>query len=385
MTLIKKMTKTIVFFGFLLLCFPKAWCMQTTCLFSAGDDFPEIIFQAMLTPMEKQYLGISDNLRETGDLNKFYSFTLFDIQTELIIVEFLNVYCFSCQTQAPVLNRVYESIQKDNNLRGRVKILGICPGNNFREIKKFKKEKAVQFPLIPDPDFQIYETVGGQCGTPFILMVRRTEKQSIITWSHIGQISSPLYFVQEVWDALQADLHTIVKKAREKGLIKVTMERPEPYCSDMEIKKKISLSMESRGLKLRELKKVALSNDEYVFIGKAIGQDGEKTFFSKMISRNSVCDICHAIHFILTFDDRGVIVDFDPVHITKYGNMEWNISEIIRTRKKLIGKSILKPLGFNPEVDAVSLATMSSALIFNSIERAKKYYRELQQKGYISQ
>jgi hypothetical protein len=377
--------KLLTFGCFLLLFLSEVWCWQPVCIFSAGDYFPEIVFEALLTQQEKGYLGISDSLKNSTKLDKLYSFTFLDIKAELLIVEFLNVHCVSCQAQAPVMNRVYELIQKDDYLRGKVKMLGICPGNTYREIMKFKKEKAVQFPFIPDTQFDYYEVVGGQCGTPFILMVRRGEKDHIITWSHIGQISSPLYFMQEAWDALKTDLHAVAQKAKEKGSMKIIMERPEPYISDEEMQKKILASMERLKLNLSGLKKVTLSNNEDIFIIKAIGRGGEKFLFSKLISRNSVCDLCHAIHFVLTFDEKGVVVNFDPIHVTKYGNVKWSIAEIIQTREKLIGKSILKPIAFDPEVDAVSLATMSSSLIFNSVQRAERYYKELQQKGYINQ
>jgi peroxiredoxin len=378
---LKTANKTIIILFYLLFLFlPKAWCLQNACLFLAGDNFPEIIFQAKLSTQEKDYLAVPANLIDSFGLN---TFTLFDIKAELVIVEFLNVYCVSCQEQAPVLNSVYDLIQKDKYLKEKVKLIGICPGNNFKEMKKFKNEKAVPFPFIPDPDFEAYEALGYQCGTPLIIMVRRVGDNGIITWSHIGQISSPLYFVQEAWDALNTDLDAIAQKAKEKRSMKIIIEQPKPYISDEEMGRKILVSMESQSMELAELKKVALSEGRYIFMDKAFGKNGEKHFFSKLISRNAVCDLCHAIHFILTFDESGKIVDFDPIHITKYDNELWSLTEIIQTKKKLIGKSILKPLDFNPEVDAVSLATMSSALIYNSIERTKKDYQELQKKGYI--
>ena len=118
-------------------------------------------------------------------------------------------------------------------------------------------------------------------------------------------------------------------------------------------------------------------------MGKTVLEAVDKIFFSKIISRNPVCDVCHAIHFILTFDSQGTVVDIIPLHFTKYGNIEWNKDELQKVTSTLIEKSLLKHLQFDPEVDAVSGATMTTSLIFNSVERAEKDYRELQQKGYI--
>ena len=318
----------------------------------------------------------------TGELSGLFSFTVSHIKAELIILEFLNVHCASCQAQTPVMNKVYELINENDHLREKVKIMGVCPGNNFREISKFKKEKAIQFPCIPDTDFEAYETVG-ECGTPFFIMVRKSKNKDIVTWSHRGQISSPYYFVQEAWDSLKADQQSIAQKSREKGSLKVITEKPGPFISDEEMEKKIYAAMESRRLQLDELKKISLGNGKEIYMGKVKTDDSTKLYFSKLISRPSVCDLCHAVHFILTFDEQGFVVNFIPIHLTKFENVEWEIAEIMKTRKKLVGKSILKPIPFDPEVDAVSLATMTSALIFNSVERAERDYRELRRQGYI--
>jgi hypothetical protein len=84
------------------------------------------------------------------------------------------------------------------------------------------------------------------------------------------------------------------------------------------------------------------------------------------------------------FDEKGIILDFMPIHITKHENVLLNLSENIKLRKRLTGESILEPLNFNPRVDAISQATMSSALIFYSVRKTRVYYEELEQKGYIN-
>jgi hypothetical protein len=120
-----------------------------------------------------------------------------------------------------------------------------------------------------------------------------------------------------------------------------------------------------------------------LFCGTAYDNGIPELFFAKLVSRNPVCDVCHAAHFVLIFDHNGVVADFIPLHITKYGNRDWTAEEIKKTRDRLIGKSVLQPLSFDPHADAVSGATMSSALVFNSVERTEKDYRLLQEKGYI--
>ncbi|MFQ6092035.1 MAG: hypothetical protein ACE5OR_05040 [bacterium] len=40
---------------------------------------------------------------------------------ELVVVEFLNKYCFPCQVQAPVFTLVHRAIEADSALREKVK------------------------------------------------------------------------------------------------------------------------------------------------------------------------------------------------------------------------------------------------------------------------
>ena len=120
--------------------------------------------------------------------------------------------------------------------------------------------------------------------------------------------------------------------------------------------------MERLKMQVRDLQKVPLDSGQDVFVLKAIGGRGEKRFFAKLISRNAVCDLCHAIHFILIADEQGTIADLISVHITKYGNISLSSAEIIQLRKQLVGKSLLEPITYNPDVDAVSQATMSTRL-----------------------
>ena len=246
-----------------------------------------------------------------------------DIQAELIIVEFLNVYCTSCQAQAPVMNKVYKLIQQEESLREKVKIFPYA-----QETTNFKKRNSIPFPMIPDPKFDAYEAIGDPCGTPFILLVRKTMDKGIITWSHIGPVSSPLYFVQETWDALKTDLKDLVAKADEKHSRGLAVQKPKPFLTDEELKKKIRERMESLLFKLNSLERVALKKNKDIFIGQIKAEGVDKTLFFKLISRNPVCDVCHAVHFIIAFDDTATVIDIIPLHITKYGNIPWDKKEI---------------------------------------------------------
>ncbi len=379
--------KSVIILTIFIVLFPlvNGWGKKQVCLFRAGDIFPSYVFSSRLTPEDLNYLGLTRSLKHYLGFEETSTFTLMDIQAELIIVEFLNVYCTSCQNQAPVMNKVYKLIQQEESLREKVKLISICSGNNLNETNTFKKKNSIPFPMIPDPKFDAYEAIGDPCGTPFILLVRKNMDKGIITWSHIGLVSSPLYFVQETWDALKTDLKNIAAKADEKRSRVLDVQKPKPFLTDEELKKRIHERMESQFFKLNSLERVALKKNKDIFIGQIKAEGVDKTLFFKLISRNPVCDVCHAVHFIIAFDDTGTVIDFIPLHITKYGNIPWNKKEIEKTLRILLGKSVLKPIEFNPQVDAISKATMSSALIFNAVEKIEKDYFELQTAGYIKE
>jgi len=52
-------------------------------------------------------------------------------------------------------------------------------------------------------------------------------------------------------------------------------------------------------------------------------------------------------------------------------------------RQRLVGRSILQPTDFDPQVDSVSSATMTAALIVDSVNKAKGLYEGLKGKGYV--
>ena len=75
-------------------------------------------------------------------------YTISQIDAKLVLIEFLSALCPHCHTNAPVVNRLYQVIQKDAALARDVKIIGICIGNDKTQIDAFKKSFKVTFPVI---------------------------------------------------------------------------------------------------------------------------------------------------------------------------------------------------------------------------------------------
>ena len=69
------------------------------------------------------------------------------------------------------------------------------------------------------------------------------------------------------------------------------------------------------------------------------------------------------------------MVEFEPINLTKYGNKVWNEDDVEKMRKRVLGKSVLQPMDYDPEVDAVTSATITSAVIFKALAQGKEILR----------
>ena len=343
-----------------------------TVILRLGDLFPDLSFQNVLNEEEREYLGLGNE--ET--------FTIEDIEEELVVVEFLNKYCFHCQVQAPVFVLAYNTIQADPNLRENVKMVGIGAGNTRHQLEKFREETGVPFPLVPDADFVAYDAVGSP-KTPFTVLLRKDEKGGrVVASAHRGVIYSDKGFVEEIRAVLQYDVGLLTLRRPSEVPIQVK-EEIKPDLSEEELVDMVTRSMEAVGGSVASMKKITLPQGGEVYVGTLANEEGQKRRFAKIVSRASFCDVCHDIHFIYVFDAEGTLLRFDPVHLTKKGNWEWDEKDAQKMRERVEGKSLLDTFDFNPEVDAVTSATISSQLIFVSLGDGKNLYQELKKEGYL--
>lgn len=72
-----------------------------------------------------------------------------------------------------------------------------------------------------------------------------------------------------------------------------------------------------------------------------------------------------------------------PLQLTKWGNKKWTLNDVLKMRRKLVGSHLTSPPSFDAEVDAISSATITSAVIFDSFGQGKSLLQELSEKGYL--
>lgn len=339
-----------------------------------GDVFPHYVFPSPAAPQDRTYLGIPDG--ET--------FTIGNIEADLIVVEVLNIYCTSCQKQAPIYNRVFRLMEDDPVTQGRIKWMGVGVGNNETEVGYFKEQKDVPFPILTDVNFEFYDAIGGPGGvrTPFTILVRKDEKErGIVVDSHVGFRRDEEEIFEGIKAALQYDLAYLKIKEGERMVLPVA-EKLTPPLSEDELLEKIRDGMAITGASIIEIRRIQLEH-EVLYLGRVRLGGEEKQFFAKVVSRPPVCDICHDIHFIYVFDEKGEIQNFIPIHLTKWGNRLWNDEDVEKMKSRLIGQSLLKPFQFNRDLDAVSKATITSVVIFDGINKGKITYTELMRRNYL--
>jgi thiol-disulfide isomerase/thioredoxin len=344
--------------------FPQAGTKPVSFAF----PFPNLTFNQALSKAEQVYLGIPQKK----------SFSFREISGNLILIEFISTYCVSCQRQAPIFNELFTSIENDPGLKGKVKMIGVAAGNNLKEVEDYKKEYKVPYPIFSDSKFNAHEAVGSP-RTPFTVWVRKdAQRGGIVVSTHLG-VKDLKSAIDETRAVLQYNLALLKLK---KGTI-YGGDTLKPPLTEAELMVMAKEGMESSGGKVLKIEKISLKDGDWIYLGKVDFGTSQENIFSKLASRRAVCDICHDTFFIYTFDSEGKVIDIVPIQLTKIANLPWTEEDIKKLRARTIGKSLLSPFSFDPNVDSVSGATITAVLVFDSLDKAKGIFEKLKKDGYV--
>ncbi len=334
-----------------------------------GDTFPALTLTAPEAASDAVYLGVAAGK----------PFNPTRLHADLLVVEMLNVHCPHCQMQTASYNELFKLIQQDDSTRGRILMLGLAIGNVPDEVAAFRQAFRVPFPVLPDRSFSAWRAIGGTA-TPFTIYIRLdpTGGAPLVVGTHLGLNTHYQQVFRELKRLADTDIQELRRQGRRASAVRTAIE---PILSPEELEYRVRTAFVDAGGILLDMRPVDLPSGRRVYVATLRRGDKLVRLFAEVTSRQSICDICHDVHFIYVFDSQARVVAFEPIQLTKWGNVNWDSTEVERMRKKVVGSTLTAPPVFDPKVDAVTSATMTSAIIFDSLAQGESLLRELEQKG----
>lgn len=318
-----------------------------------GDPFPDLEFYGLLAPEDYPHLGLS---RRDGPVR------LSEIPGEVLVLEFFNKSCVPCQRQVREVEAFYRELER-RGLRERVRLLAVAAGNQPKYLGKYRRKRRLTYPITADPQFDQWRRVGGAGRTPFTVFLVRRDGRWLLARYSFGVQESQALLGHGL--ALLANPETALAQ-NDPGipLSDPTLILPVDALGVRERARR--LFRRATGEPEADAVELDLGNGARVY--QAVSGGRRLPVFAKLASRPPVCEVCEAVHFLFAFDRSGKILGFEPIHVTKYGNEPWSDRDNRFFEGRLKGRA-MDGLPFDPEVDAVAMATMSSALIFDEIRR----------------
>lgn len=155
-----------------------------------GEILPDIVLTVPENPKYQEYLGLKG---KAGT-----SFSIQDIQADMLLIELFDMYCLYCQQEAPEINELYEKMQGLPKKGPVVKIIGLGAANSQFEVEHFRDTYEIAFPLFPDKDMSHYKALSGK-GTPGFIGCRlQAGERPIIVLRKSGGFSDSSEFLQEL-------------------------------------------------------------------------------------------------------------------------------------------------------------------------------------------
>ncbi|MGD9971775.1 MAG: peroxiredoxin family protein [Desulfatirhabdiaceae bacterium] len=108
-------------------------------------------------------LFMTDRTSEVDYLNIGHDrldIALEDIGAAYVLIMIFNENCLACIDEIVVLNQVYRMIESTRVLQQRVKMIGIGMGSKKRNLKRFKTENRIPFPIFADERKAVFECLG---------------------------------------------------------------------------------------------------------------------------------------------------------------------------------------------------------------------------------
>lgn len=171
-------------------CF-MAFSVQAAAPPAPGGVLPDFSLPVPKETADKSYLNISGSFFSG-------SFKIPQIRANVVILQVFSMYCPYCQKDAPHANSLYNRIENDPALKGKIKLIGVGAGNSDYEVALFKKKYNVLFPLFSDGDLKIHKLLG-EVRTPYFIGVKiNPDRSHEVFYSKLGAIEDDQKFLKEM-------------------------------------------------------------------------------------------------------------------------------------------------------------------------------------------
>jgi hypothetical protein len=164
---------SLIVTGFCFLFALNSLVLPATPTITAGMNLPQFTFPTPDQEAQK-YLG----------LKMAKPFSVSEVPGRAMLVEVFYVLCTNCQNAAPSVNKLFSLIQSDADLAKNLKMCGLGIRGNEKRLRAYRTMYHTKFPLLPDPENEIYEKLG-EPKIPCLMLVSRSGK---VLLTHSGQI-----------------------------------------------------------------------------------------------------------------------------------------------------------------------------------------------------
>jgi hypothetical protein len=97
-----------------------------------------------------------------------------------------------------LLNKAYSTVKNNPGLKGKVKVISIAVGNNQNEVKSYKKEYKVLYPILTDLNFTAHKALGNP-RVPFTIFVKKDAKGNCtVASTHQGLFESENFVMNKI-------------------------------------------------------------------------------------------------------------------------------------------------------------------------------------------
>ena len=361
------------------LCLPLVLCIVLGCSSREARETPLAIGETLPNIRIVHRVEAEDG-RQLG-LPSRRSFRFQDIDADLIVLEVMNVNCSGCRTETSTMVEVHRRIETDSTLSGRVKVVALAAGNPEREIGPFKKLFAVEYPIIPDAELKTADRLGA-FEVPYHLVLRRLGDELVVVEGFAGVVDDAVDYLENLRGLLDIDPSGL--SAPKQDRVSQSFPQAELPISEDELLVLMTERLAKRGWRVMGSEKVQLGAHGSVYLVEAAEDGTARVLFARTESRKPVCTTCEDGHFMYLFDIEGRIVHFVPIQLSKDQNKPWDEHDVRAIEQRLLGRSVRESFAFDPQVDAVTSATVTSELIFMGLQKAAGIYAELKRRGRLN-